>query len=256
MPTTAAVAIVTGVPFAATFNNGTATFTIAGNQTSYFFTDALVTVPGGGANSGYQIVLSSVFSGGNTVVTVASYSTGTAYPGPATFTTGSGTVLWFNATGTPPSPPFPASTDLLAIVDGNFSKFVTTGGAGTILTSTNGTTSWVSQTSGVSTNLWNTTSAFSTDYVVGDSGTLLHSTNDTSWTANNQGSHNLYGIDSVTMYQGVHAIQGAVIAVGAAGVIYTSADGSTWTSQSSGVSVDLHASLGSQTMPEHAIIVG
>jgi hypothetical protein len=103
MPAGAAVHIVTGIPFSVTFNDSTNTFTITGHDyTSVFTAGSIITALGGTPNGGYQQVTSSVFSGGNTVVTVSSYSVGTTYPGPATFSAGSGTVIWFIA-GTPPA---------------------------------------------------------------------------------------------------------------------------------------------------------
>jgi hypothetical protein len=105
MPTGAAVHIVTGIPFSVTFNDSTNTFTITGHDyTSVFTAGSIITALGGTPNGGYQQVTSSVFSGGNTVVTVSSYSVGTSYPGPATFSAGSGTVIWFIAGSGPPPP--------------------------------------------------------------------------------------------------------------------------------------------------------
>jgi len=96
------VYIVTGTPFPVTFNNGTNTFTIAGGDfTGMFITNQIITALGGPPNGGYQKVVSSVYSGGNTVVTVNPYSIGTIYPGPATFTTGGGTVIWFSNIAAP-----------------------------------------------------------------------------------------------------------------------------------------------------------
>ncbi len=91
-----AVHIVTGTPFSVTFVNGTNTFTIPGNFTSVFVAQQILTVLGGSPNGGYQSVSSSSFDGTNTTVTVSSYSTGTSYPGPATFTIGTGTVILTN----------------------------------------------------------------------------------------------------------------------------------------------------------------
>src|SRR5271167_3032929 len=95
--TTNAYNIVTGTPFTITFNGGTNTFNIPGDYTAMFNPGAILTVLGGSPNGGYQAVTSSVFSGGNTVVTVSSYSAGTSYPGPATFTgSGAGNIIWFH----------------------------------------------------------------------------------------------------------------------------------------------------------------
>jgi hypothetical protein len=95
---TGVIYIITGAPFSVTFNGGTDTFTIVGeNCTSLFNAGAILTVIGGSPNGGYQQVVSSTFSGGNTVVTCSSYASNTVYPGPATFTAGTGTIIWFFA---------------------------------------------------------------------------------------------------------------------------------------------------------------
>ena len=67
MPGGGAVNIVTGIPFSVTFNNGTATFTITGaNHTDMFIANQIITALGGSPNGGYQEVVSSTFTGGNT----------------------------------------------------------------------------------------------------------------------------------------------------------------------------------------------
>jgi len=99
---TNAINIITGTPFSATFNNGTNTFTIAGHDyTNLFVTNAILTVLGGTPNGGYQKVTSSTFTGGNTVVTVTSYSVDTTFPGPTTFSTGTGIVLLMTNVASP-----------------------------------------------------------------------------------------------------------------------------------------------------------
>lgn len=98
MPAGAAIHIVTGVPFTTTPSAGTSTFTITGkNVTSMFNPNAILTITGTNtSNDGYYQVVSSTFTGGNTVVTVVSYSTGTAYPGTVPFvSSGAGLVIWF-----------------------------------------------------------------------------------------------------------------------------------------------------------------
>lgn len=238
MPAGAAVTIVTGIPFSVTFNNGTATFTISGNHTDYFATNQIITAVGGAPNGGYQTVVSSLFSGGNTVVTVTPYSVGTAYPGPATYSTGSGTVISFNSIA---SPSFPASTDLLSVCNSLFGgNFIITGGAGAMYTSTNGT-SWTSQTSGVSTNLWSVAPGqggvnYDYDFAVGDSGTLIYAgSGDTSWTANDQVSTNLYCVERVTDFLTV------MLACGAGGLLLADTNPTTdvWTTVTNFTSYDL-----------------
>lgn len=95
------VHVVTGIPFAATFGSGVNTFTVAGNYTSMFGPNGILTVIGGSPNGGYRKITSAVFSAGNTTVTSTSYSTGTAYPGPTNFTSGSGTVILFSDIAAP-----------------------------------------------------------------------------------------------------------------------------------------------------------
>lgn len=96
----AAINIITGIPFPVTFNAGTNTFAIntAGDYTGMFVTNAILTALGGPPNGGYQKVIASSFTGNHTTVTVSSYSTNTAYPGPTTFTAGTGTIIWFTDT--------------------------------------------------------------------------------------------------------------------------------------------------------------
>lgn len=101
------VNVVSGTPFhSVTFDVGQSTFTLTGGDfTSMFNVGAIFTVFGTStSNDGYYIVSSSIFTSGNTVVTVTSYSTGTSYPGTVPFVSSStGTVLWF-ISGTPAPP--------------------------------------------------------------------------------------------------------------------------------------------------------
>ena len=74
------------------------------------------------------------------------------------------------------------------------STFVAVGQSGTILTSTDGET-WESQTSGTSNYLYGVAYGNSTFVAVGLSGTILTSTNGTSWTTRTSGTTNaLYGV--------------------------------------------------------------
>ena len=74
------------------------------------------------------------------------------------------------------------------------STFVAVGQSGTILTSTDGET-WTSRTSGTSNYLYDIAFGNSTFVAVGQSGTILTSTNGTSWTTRTSGTTNaLYGV--------------------------------------------------------------
>ena len=107
--------------------------------------------------------------------------------------------------------------------------WVAVGLSGTILTSTNGT-SWTSRTSGTS-YLWGIAYGGGMWVVVGLSGRILTSTNGISWTTRTSGtSENLYGI----AYDG-----GMWVAVGRDGTIMTSTNVTSWTSRSSGTTEDL-----------------
>jgi fibronectin type 3 domain-containing protein len=75
---------------------------------------------------------------------------------------------------------------------------VTVGNSGTILTSSDGTT-WTSRTSGTTNNLYGVTYGNSTFVTVGDSGTILTSSDGTTWTSRTSGTtNNLYGVTTTT----------------------------------------------------------
>ena len=67
--------------------------------------------------------------------------------------------------------------------------FVAVGNSGTILTSSDGTT-WTSRTSGTTNNLYGVTYGNSTFVTVGQSGTILTSTDGTTWTSRTSGTSN------------------------------------------------------------------
>ncbi len=234
--TTNTINVVSGTKFTnVTFNGGTNTFQIPGNYTNYFAPNYVLTALGGAPNGGYQIVLSSTFTGGNTIVTVASYSTGTAYPGPATFTAATGgTVIWFNNTGTPPIT-FPTPTDLLAVY-ALTSPGVIVGGGSTGFTTTDGIGYEYNAITRTLTNFWGVTDGYSYNVTVGDSGAVFTSPDGIIWTANNQGSNTLYGVAYMPMGTG-----NTMVAVGANGTIYaTATPTSSWTANTSGTSVNLY----------------
>ncbi|SVE14780.1 uncharacterized protein METZ01_LOCUS467634 [marine metagenome] len=75
-------------------------------------------------------------------------------------------------------------------------SFVVVGASGTILTSSDGT-SWNSKTSGTGNRLYNVTYGNSTFVAVGTSGTILTSSDGTSWTSRTSGTSNtLNGVTS------------------------------------------------------------
>jgi len=102
---------------------------------------------------------------------------------------------------------------------------------GTILRTTNSGTTWITQTTSVTTN-WLYGVSFSdanNGCTVGDSGTILYTTNGgTTWTTQTSGTTNtLYGISFIDVNNGV--------AVGLKGTILnTTNGGETWTTQKSG----------------------
>src|SRR5271154_4981123 len=145
----ASIHIVTGTKFpSVTFNPTTSTFTLgqAGNFTGMFNAGAICTATGTStANDGYYQVISSVYSGGFTTVTVESYAVGTSYPGSVPFvSSGTGTVIWFYAgvsvtlwnevdggifgTDIPQVVSVASSTDALVLTAGGAGAFTINGG--------------------------------------------------------------------------------------------------------------------------------
>lgn len=123
------------------------------------------------------------------------------------------------------------------------SHLVAVGNTGVTFASTDGIT-WTYHYSGQDNDLKGIASGLSVDVAVGGrsnlvspTGTVLTSSNNTAWTANNQGSNPLNG---VAFLNGT-----TFVTVGAAGTIYgsTTPTGS-WTSQTSGVSYDLYSVAG------------
>lgn len=105
--------------------------------------------------------------------------------------------------------------------------FVAVGSGGTIITSTNGTT-WTARTSGTSSALYcSFYDESSEDIIVGGAADVLYSTTGTSWTAATSPGVAIYGISFHTFIY---------VLVGAGGAIYTSYDLSSYTSQTSGTS--------------------
>ena len=103
--------------------------------------------------------------------------------------------------------------------------YVAVGYTGTILTSTDGTT-WTSRTSGTSKTFVRVTYGNSIFVMVGQSGTIMTSSDGTSWDNRTSGTSNgLYGVTYGNS---------TFVAVGHYETILTSSDGTTWTSRTSG----------------------
>ena len=103
--------------------------------------------------------------------------------------------------------------------------FVTWGNSGTILTSSDGTT-WYNRTSGTSNGLYEVTYGNNTFVTVGPSGTILTSSDGTTWDSRTSGT-------SVTLW-GVTYGNSTFVTVGSSGVILTSSDGTSWDNRTSG----------------------
>jgi hypothetical protein len=115
-------------------------------------------------------------------------------------------------------------------------KFVAVGASGTILTSTDGTT-WTSRTSGTSESLIEITYGNGTYVAVGTSGTILTSKDGITWTTAASGLTN--NGTTVGLY-GVTYGNNTYVAVGNAnygnGAVFTSTNGSDWSFRNSGSS--------------------
>ena len=106
-------------------------------------------------------------------------------------------------------------------VDETEGMFVTVGHSGTILTSSDGT-SWTERTSGTSMSLRGVTYGNGLFVTVDDRGTILTSSNGISWTKRTSGTSEYL--------QGVTYGNGLFVSVGDNGIL-TSSDGTTWTQQ-------------------------
>ena len=115
-------------------------------------------------------------------------------------------------------------------------KFVAVGSSGTILTSSDGTT-WTSRTSGTSESLIEITYGNGTYVAVGTSGTILTSMDGITWTTAASGLTN----NGMTVgLSGVTYGNNTYVAVGSAnygnGAVFTSTNGSDWSFRNSGSS--------------------
>jgi len=114
--------------------------------------------------------------------------------------------------------------------------FVSVGDSGTILTSSDGTT-WTERTSGISEYLGGVTYGNGLFVTVGNSGTILTSSDGTTWTP---GSLYHSGPQRTyvlpTWFRGVTYGNGTFVTVGDRGIILTSSDGISWTQRTFGTS--------------------
>ena len=160
------------------------------------------------------------------------------------FAVGAGGTIITSTDGTTWTPATSGTTsDLFGATFGN-AKLVVVGSGGTILTSTDGAT-WTAATSGtaadlkgvayasISTTNADNTVTFSSAFVaVGSGGTVLFSTDGTTWALQSA----FTPLDMTAVVYG-----GQFVAVGKAGGIFTSQDGVTWQVRNSGTSNDLAA---------------
>lgn len=265
MPATAAINIITGVPFpSTTFNVGTSVAVVPGKHTDLLVANALVAVYGTStSNDGYYEVLSSIYTGGNTEVTVASYTPGAStHPGTVPFvSSSSGTLLLVGTVGgssaysisfTPPTANagwFDIAMNTGTIV---LSGYESSASLSAVIRTTNGT-SWteitvpVTDTSETMYGIANNGSTFTS---VGGSGSIVTSTNSgATWSLANDGNDiypaNIFGGNGLIS---VSYLNGQFVAVGLAGtnqnlgltqpMLATSPDATTWTLQDSTNSVD------------------
>ncbi len=109
-------------------------------------------------------------------------------------------------------------------------RFVAVGASGSILTSSNGS-SWSFAGSPTTSLLYGVTYGNGVFVASGQAGTIVSSSNGTSWTQRTSGVTNLL---YCAAYGG-----GRFVVVGTAGAILSSSDGTTWTKPASGVSLGL-----------------
>ena len=112
-----------------------------------------------------------------------------------------------------------------------YARFYAVGNSGTILSTTDGT-AWVNYVSPTTQTL-RSISGHTVLIAVGDSGTILRSTDGTTWTAATSGT--TLNLNDV-VWTGTQ-----FVVVGASGVIRTSTDGILWTARTSGVTTALNA---------------
>ena len=113
--------------------------------------------------------------------------------------------------------------------------FVTVGDKGTILTSSNGTT-WTERTSGTSEHLYAVTYGEGLFVTVGENATILTSSDGTTWTERD-GLRSKWAIPKYL--KGVTYRKKLFVAVGRNGLILNSPDGTTWKERKSGIGHNL-----------------
>ncbi|MBS0346340.1 MAG: hypothetical protein JSR69_07750 [Proteobacteria bacterium] len=120
-------------------------------------------------------------------------------------------------------------------------KYVAVGDGGSVLTSTD-TTTWAAATSGTTAKLNALATNSSIVVAVGANGTILHSSDGTTWTAATL-------VPTTNDLYGVtYSALGLWVAVGANGTLLTSSDGATWTAGNSGTTATLKAAASMSTV--------
>ena len=106
-------------------------------------------------------------------------------------------------------------------------KWIITGAAGVLLTSTDAVT-WTAQTTGVTDKLYDVTIFSNNTYIaVGSNGQIITSPNAVTWTSHATGSNDLYSVCVANPSTGVYK----AVAAGQAGVTLYSNDSTTWNNQ-------------------------
>jgi hypothetical protein len=166
-------------------------------------------------------LLVAVGDHGAIIISPASLSNSLA-PGdpgvPAAQTSNSLGVIWLGV-------PKASTNDLQGVGCLSNQLYVVTGGAGTVLTSSDGT-NWVRRTTPTARFLSSVAEWPGGLVATGDHGVILTSPNAVTWTSRTSGTTNW-------LYR-VRYLNGTLIAVGQNGVILTSPNGVNWTARSSG----------------------
>lgn len=133
-------------------------------------------------------------------------------------------LTWFPASS-------PVTNTLQGIAASSSGRFIASGAAGVLLTSTNGT-QWSKLNSPVTTFLSSVASFPGGWIATGDSGTILNSADGVSWTKVTSGTQN--------WVWRARWLDDRFVAVGYNGTILTSPNGATWTARSSGITNNLN----------------
>lgn len=125
-------------------------------------------------------------------------------------------------------------------------NYLIVGDAGTLLYSTD-TTTWTAKTSGTTQNLFAAANNGTMSVAVGAGGTIITSTDSTTWTA-------ATATGTTNDLYAVGVANGVWYAAGAGGTLVKSTDGLTWTTVSTGSTVDFHGfAYGSSTATTSAL---